>query len=210
MTTRCSIKTAAVVFTAVATLGVLAGCGAQTAGHASPQPSSAQSSSASGPEVPNSGAPEVESPLKTEPFHKQPCSVLTKPQLQDLELHAKGEPDPNGRLGPACDWQDNHGVTGGSYGVGFVDGGAGLSGPYSNRNSGFFKEIDPIAGYPAVISMTGDHRSQGNCTIDVGLNDRQLINVGATMTPEAPNYKNPCGVAAKLAEKVVETVKGRQ
>lgn len=210
MTARRAIKTAAVVFTAVATLGVLAGCGTRTAGHASPQPSSAQPSSSSGPQVPNSGAPRVKNPLKTDAFRKQPCSVLTKPQLEKLDLHAKGKPDPHGGIASACDWHDEKGVTGGTYSIGFIRGGAGLSGPYSNRTGDFFKEIDPISGYPSVISMTGDHRSQGSCNIYVGLNDHQALGVGATMDPDAPNYDNPCGVAAKLAEKVVETVKGRQ
>lgn len=210
MTRRRYIEVAAVVTIAVATFSVLAGCGTQTTGHASPQPSSAQSSSSDGPEVPNSGAPKVKNPLNTDAFRKRPCSVLTKPQLQDLDLHAKGEPDPHGGLGPACDWHDNDGVTGGTYTVGFTNDSSGLSGPYSNRKKNFFEKIKPVAGYPAVISMPDDDRAEGACDVYVGLNDRQAITVGATMDPDAPNYDNPCGVAAKLAENVVETVKGRQ
>lgn len=205
------IKVSVALVGVLAVLGLAAGCGSEMVGNPAAQPSSTSSSVSHGAgQVPNSGAPKVQKPLHASTFRERPCEVLSRQQLDKLELHAKGELDADGSLGRGCDWNDTGGRTGGSYGITFVKGGAGLSGPYSHRTSSFFKEIDPIAGYPAVISMTGDHRAEGSCTIAVGINDHQEIAISADMDRKAPNYDNPCGVAAKLAEKVVETVKGRQ
>lgn len=192
------------------TLGMAAGCAGKTAGHGQPRSSGAPTSASASQAVPNSGAPKVAQPLKAESFLQRPCSVLTATQLDALNLHVDGKSETTGGVGPVCKWNDFGGATEGAYSVTFVKGGDGLSGPYSNKDSSFFKEVPAISGQPSVISMNGDGRSSGRCTIDVGLSDQQIIAVGAYMGPNAPNYKNSCGVSAKLAEKMVETIKGAQ
>jgi Protein of unknown function (DUF3558) len=164
---------------------------------------------------PEHGAPRVRDPLNAAPFLKSPCSVLTEKQVGELFGAAdavKGQPVRAGSTDPACDWDDSSGVIGAFVSTLFLTANHGLSGIYAQKGKKlkFFQEIDPIEGYPAVLSDEIDLRSRGLCIVDVGISDELALTVQVDLrggSNAAPNFHNPCGVAETSAANMVSTMK---
>ena len=85
----------------------------------------------------------------------------------------------------------------------------GLDGIYSQKgNFPVFQPLPDVGGYPAVIALSADGRSQGVCQVSVGVSNAQLIEVGVAMGTGAPDESNPCPRNETVAADVVATLKG--
>lgn len=183
----------------------LTACSSSTTGNADPAPSSATQGPSTGTPGGHLTAPPVPNPLDVSKYEQNPCGVLTQAQAAEV---AKLETTrlSSGASGPICRWQDaDHN----SIGFSFVHGG-GLSDAYGYQesNSGYFKVIPQISGYPAVLSGTTDDRNRGGCQVIVGVRNDEEMTVYASLRPSSPNYGDPCSLAQKATEAALLTVKG--
>ncbi len=192
---------------AFAAVALLAGCAEESGG--APGPTEPMPSEPAANALPHSGAPKVENPIDTAAFEAEPCSVATLAQLGAAGLEFKpAEPDPEKSIGSDCLWRFSaagYGLVGGTF-IGLHE--QGLSALYARRSSyGLFEEIPPIGGYPALIWNTSDHRTEGFCTISIGLRDDQNYDVAASLGGDNPDETTSCDVARTVAEIAVETMK---
>lgn len=199
-----------VVIVLCASLGLLTGCGSDT----SPGNATTASTSAaitSGP--PDSGAPGVDDPLKTDSIDNTPCNAATAKQLESFGGKLKNSStDPVLSKSKACGWvfEDGWGtITAGTI----LENSRGLSSLYSKQAKGqltSFQPLPPIEGYPAVLYADGGRIGDGQCSLAVGLrNDRSYV-VGTDLGLQNSHYANPCELATKLAEFAIQYLKGRQ
>ncbi|MFI9380263.1 DUF3558 domain-containing protein [Kutzneria sp. NPDC052558] len=154
------------------------------------------------------GTPNVAHPLDSARFQKAPCSVLTSAQLGQLNITTTGGKVIDDPLGPHCGWAD----TGPSHlglSIIFLTSGSGLASIYSQKDTyKAFVPLSDIAGYPAVIAMTDDTRSQGTCEVSVGLTNQLAIDVMGAMNSGGPDGSNPCPRVQAIATAMVTTIKG--
>ncbi|GGM68340.1 hypothetical protein GCM10012275_43550 [Longimycelium tulufanense] len=201
-------KATAAIGTVVSAL-LLAGCSSSaTGGNAQPaSTTSATTGTESGSSPGNPDVPRVPKPLDTAKFQQDPCSVLTKAQLQALHIGAQGSPaDINDQ--PNCRWPDTFGPSQMSVSVTFMTKGDGLAGLYSRSST--FKVFRPfqIDGYPAAVVLAFlDQRSQGVCDVDVAVTDKLVYLVQAKMHSDAPDYTTPCERTKTVAGEVLKTLK---
>jgi Protein of unknown function (DUF3558) len=154
------------------------------------------------------GTPNVAHPLDVTKFRQAPCSVLTAAQLQKLNVAASGQVDANTSM-PGCSWHDQRGPSKMGPGVTFGPVGHGLADIYGQKSTYVvFQPLPDIDGYPAVIALSADGRSQGNCEISVGVSNQQFIDVAVTIGAGAPDETTPCTRSQTVAAAVVATVKG--
>jgi len=88
----------------------------------------------------------------------------------------------------------------------------GLSTIYESQQRGqleMFRPLETVGGYPAVefgeVTPIG-----GSCDIAVGISDERQYLVGTSLSPRNPHHGDPCGLAVKAAEMIVQHLKGRQ
>jgi Protein of unknown function (DUF3558) len=151
----------------------------------------------------------VSHPLDTTAFQKTPCSVLTAAQLTQFNIGTQGQQDSSAPLGPACNWNDDTGPSNMTLGVIIVTQGQGLAGIYSQKSTyPVFQPLANVGGYPAVIALTADGRSQGLCQVSVGVTNNVLVEVSVALRAGAPDVSNPCPRNQNIATAVVQTLKG--
>lgn len=176
------------------------------------------SSTASGAPVetlPHSGAPKVENPIAdTSQWEGDPCNLLTAQQLGSIGLKV---PDPQREdvpsTGPGCYWEfDADSASGFSVSFASQGTGKGLSNLYKHKELGtakVFEELPAIEGHPALIFIVDeDRRSEGECSVAVGLRDDLTVGVDLTADPSTAQGKEPCEWAEKVARLAVQTMKG--
>ncbi|MGH3622251.1 MAG: DUF3558 domain-containing protein [Sciscionella sp.] len=206
---------------AVATTALVfaAGCGTDTDGQAKPAgdaPPVTGSSDGGGSEstLPHSGAPKVQHPLDTATLTKaqqNPCSTLTNSQVNKLRLNPQGKLR-QAEAGPLCRWSNVD--AGSSVGVYFPTKVIfeGLSQIYEKNkregNADFFYQMAPVQGFPVVASGAGDLRQQGDCPVQVGLTDRQVVFVEVFLSRAKRGQLEPCETARRVAGMVLTTMKG--
>jgi hypothetical protein len=200
---------------------VIAGCsGSKVEGTPSGPASNGSSSTGASAAQDLHGAPPVANPLDTTKFQQNPCASLTAVQLQHLRdsIDAATEPEPRkDGSGPACNWRASDRGSATNLDVGFLTAGSGLSSAYAQKGDyAVFEKLPDIQGYPAVVAMSIDGRSTGDCSIQVGVTDQLVVSVqiGVSSVPGAngqanPYYKEPCPAAQQVAEAVVTTLRGR-
>jgi Protein of unknown function (DUF3558) len=189
----------------------LAGC-TTTGGNPTPATNTtAASTSAAGDTTPN-GAPKVTTPLDFTEAAAAPCTLLDAAQLQALGMTGVAGEDNSSPLGPACIWSGTSGASGQSVGFSFVTGDGGLDYLYQMRNSyDLFEPQPPIQGQPALLNEPLDARKDGECSVVVGLTDKQILTTTVLMRTganPAPKFNDPCGVATQAAGLALTTIKG--
>lgn len=189
----------------------IAGCTTVSPGEATPAPTSEASSTSSSnnDDLPTNGAPKVENPLKgTSRFEQDPCSILTAEQAENLDLPATGKKD-EGAAGLDCEWRNPD--TRGRVTIGLlVNIDSGLSAAYAAHERGeysLFDSLPPVEGYPAVALGIDDHRSEGLCSVEVGLTDQLAFHVDVQLSQVNVGTKDPCETAAKVAGQALQTMK---
>ncbi|MGW4214053.1 DUF3558 domain-containing protein [Lentzea sp. NPDC004789] len=189
-----------------AALAVLAGCGGGgTTGTPTQTPSSTPASS--GDTTPN-GAPKVKTPLAYERSEADPCSVVTAAQLEALGLPGiKGEPNP-GAPGKACIWLGSKTPSKASPSVVFLQGVEGLDALYGAKaNMELWEPQPPVQGYPAVLNSAADLRKSGQCSLDVGVTDKQVLSFLIQIDKGGTRYSEPCAAVTDFANQVITTIK---
>lgn len=161
-------------------------------------------------DLPQNGAPTVEHPLDASMLEDDLCAAITKEQakrfpgeLQGSEIGDKGY----------CDWTYDNDL----WHVGFIGGRImtenhkGLTKYYGPIDDDVAEAnpVDPVNGYPAVHFDLGK-TDEGTCSIIVGLRDDLTYDVLVTLESEHPSYDEPCKVARKFAETVVDNLKEAQ
>lgn len=188
-----------------AALAVLAGCGGGgTTGTPTQTPSS---TSSSGDTTPN-GAPKVKTPLAYERFEADPCSVLTAAQLETLGLPGiKGEVNP-GTPGKSCIWLGSKTPSKATPSVVFLQGVEGLDALYGAKaNMELWEPQPPVQGYPAVLNSAADLRKSGQCSLDVGVTDKQVLSFLIQTDKGGTRYSEPCAAVTDFANQVITTMK---
>lgn len=154
------------------------------------------------------GTPNVANPIDVAKFRTAPCTVLTAAQLQQLNVGASGKADSDANS-PGCTWSDLQGPSKMAPGVTFGPAGHGLADVFSQKATyQYFQQLPDIAGYPAVIALSADSRSQGNCDITIGVSNQQFIDVGVTVDTSASDATAPCGRNQTVAADMIATLKG--
>ena len=118
---------------------------------------------------------------------------------------AQGEADLEANGGPGCNWNNTSSMAMVTY----MRDGDGLKQDYAKRNEyPNFKEVPPIAGYPAVTGATNvsaPPEKTGSCDLDVGVSDDLTFMTQFTAF-EGPDKADPCGKAQQVAGEVVKTL----
>ena len=85
----------------------------------------------------------------------------------------------------------------------------GLSDIYTSQAGGKFAYFEPVTidGYPGVHAEPKDSRSQGYCTLWLGVSDQLAVAVSAELV-EGANQTQPCNSTDKVGSAVIEHLKG--
>ncbi|GAB2979350.1 DUF3558 domain-containing protein [Amycolatopsis acidiphila] len=190
---------------ALVAAGVLSACsgGGGSAGSIPPatSASSAASSSSSGGGL----APSVANPLPTDAIVANPCSALSAAQVTQIGLTGSGDLSHHD-VGPTCEWKSATSSLNSVYIAPVTADKNGLSDVYATRQNDKYFEPTTVSGYPAVYAGVSD-RSDGDCSLWVGVTDQLTINVQAQIG-SGPNKSNPCPVAERVATAMVQHLQG--
>lgn len=207
-----SLANSALILLAV---GVVAGCGSETAGTPSPKPDSS-AKAPSTQKQPTNGAPDVTDPLNTSAIEMDPCHAVSEQQLESFPGSLdETKPETSGARSKTCAWIFNgdEGYSFGDIRGGVnVDDDGGLGTLYQQQAEGklgIFKPVDAINGYPALVYNTGQGRD-GRCVLAVGLNNEHIYITDVSFDDNHPSYESPCEPAKKFAGLVVENLKEGQ
>ncbi|MDT8915853.1 DUF3558 domain-containing protein [Amycolatopsis sp. PS_44_ISF1] len=161
----------------------------------------------SGIASPLSAPSRVTNPLPAGTLDRDPCRALTPGQLTNLlGATTLGEPSDSG-IARTCSWANND--RGSLITIQFVyiwrDG---LGHVYANRDAGFFKEMDPVQGFPVVAYGPDDERSIGRCGVAIGVADNAAFEADATISRSNVGKTDACDAARRIGDAVVTTLKG--
>ena len=130
--------------------------------------------------------------------------MLSRAQATELGYASQIERLKDTSNGPGCRWRDSE--TNEVAIVMLNDQPLGLTGAYQNKDIfGYFEPLN-IAGYPAVLGGAIDNRDNGACAMSVGVTDKQVITLTASMLPGTAAAKRPCAVLKRAGEMAVETM----
>jgi len=207
---------------AIAAVVLLTSCGSTDTGHPNseiPRPSSSSTAEVNTSSTAKYGAPPVPNPLDVQTIVENPCSALTKKQINKfpgtLEKSFKSETTRFSDKKTSCAWK----FEGDRYSLGTIGGGVplphdryhGISSIYKARGQNAYEVFRPveIAGYPAVINNQTDS-TDGSCRLSVGLRNDTAYRITASPSSQSPDYDRPCEQAKKLASFVVQNLKEAQ
>lgn len=199
---------------AVLALGVtavfLVGCSSGTPGQARSSSTSGATEAtsvtsdggASGDGSP-SQAPKVAHPLDASKTVTNPCSSLTQADAIGLNITSPIAKANTAATGSHCGWT---GTSGGSIGIGWVTTNTdGLSDLYVKSNTIAYWQPTTVAGYPAAFGDSiSDGRAQGDCVINVGVNDHLAF---FAQYDNPSNASQSCALAQQAASDVIKNLK---
>jgi hypothetical protein len=153
-------------------------------------------------------APPVPAPLSVAAVVNNACSLLSADQLQAMGFTAattKALPEKDS-IGVGCGWTDDSiGQTGAQIGVDLQTVLThGLRDIYVQKKDMAYWQPVTVAGYPAVIADHLDSRPQGNCRMDLGVTDTDVLLVDY----QGDVGSQPCVKVQALAAAVVRALKG--
>ncbi|WP_156096276.1 DUF3558 domain-containing protein [Amycolatopsis jejuensis] len=187
-------------------------CTSTTSGAPAPANSAGSAPSSGADQLPHHGAPAVTTPLQTTAIETDPCSAITNDQISQVNGKVKSnavEQDPAG--GKRCAWTFENWELGKiSAGVDTIDK-DGLSHLYALKAQGSgvttFEPQSPILDYPAVVFANGGE-DPSRCQLAVGLSNKTMYFVFATLRQESAYYNAPCDLTKKVAEFAIKHLKG--
>jgi hypothetical protein len=145
-------------------------------------------------------------PLDVEPFLNRPCDVLTPEQAAEWTVSSPVPvPDDRTYTGPACEFEpdDFYRVSFGTT-IHMIDG---LESVYQRRDTLQLFEPTEVAGYPGAFNDSADRRAGGDCGLTVGVaQDRALDVLISVRDRQSPEYTDPCPVAARIMDQMIETI----
>jgi hypothetical protein len=134
-----------------------------------------------------------------------PCTALTAGDVADLHVLDPLSSGPDRTANAVdCGWT---GSPGGTVGIGWETANTGgLSDLYILRSTVAYWQPTTVSGYPAVYGdALGDGRGQGDCVINVGVNDH-LYFIASFNNPA--NAGQSCALAAQAAADVIRNLGG--
>ncbi|MFD5092683.1 DUF3558 domain-containing protein [Amycolatopsis thailandensis] len=192
-----------------ATALVLCACSTPTT-NGTPTPSSDGSSP--GPSASTGlppGVPKVEKSIDVTQFKQTPCSILTKAQAEEL-LGPSAEAKPrDDSAGPACAWtvasfRPRIDVV---FGTG-PDGGTASVYAAKDKAYKLVEPLEPVDGYPVTAYGVTDRRTEGDCSVSLGISDTQTIGIALLQSEANVGKKDPCVAAREGAIRVLATIRG--
>ncbi|MGO1049519.1 DUF3558 family protein [Crossiella sp. CA198] len=196
----------------VAALALVAGCsgGSNTPSTSAQPPSSGAATSTSSAGL----APPITQPKldKAAQYAPKPCELLTSAQYGTVRVSKPGK-EGDSVLGKECSWttaQNPNTSLNGLFSVALsTKADAGLNALYEKKSTYAAFEAATVAGYPSVHANSGVPFGQGDCFGYTAVSDAVTISVGVQISDKAAaEYKNACGLADKVAEMVISTIKG--
>ena len=148
-------------------------------------------------------------PLDVEPFLNRPCYVLTPEQAAEWTVsNPEQVPDERAYTGPACEFQpDDPKQAFFRTTIRTMDS---LEGVYQRWETLQLFEPTEVAGYPGAFNDSADRRSGGDCGLTVGVaEDRALDVLISVRDRQSPEYTDPCPVAARIMQQMIETIGAR-
>jgi Protein of unknown function (DUF3558) len=149
-------------------------------------------------------APTVSRPVDAGPFLAKPCDLLSGDQLAKLGIRPRGEPSAGTwRPGTICTWIDDstNNVLNAQWMVSYRNG---LSDLYRERDRQAYFEETAVGGFPAVFTGVKDQRAIGECDLEIGTSERDVLRVGFAL-PLRPEGK-PCDFAKQAATAMLDTL----
>ncbi|MGW5700269.1 DUF3558 domain-containing protein [Amycolatopsis japonica] len=197
--------------TIILTLTALALVACSTPQNGSPEPTKGGvSPSSSPPAGPPPSVPKVEHPIDATRFKQDPCTTLTKSQVEEL-LGPKTETAPRaGLAGPACRWSIPS-TTRPRIDVIFPDlPDSGTAAFYAAKGTTYqlLEPLESIEGYPVTAYGDKDKRAEGECSVALGISDTQTIGIPMLQSSANIGKKDPCDAAREAAIRVLATVRG--
>ena len=147
-----------------------------------------------------------QTPLDVEPFLNRPCDVLTPEQAAEWTVsNPEQVPDERAYTGPACEFQpDDPKQAFFRTTIRTMDS---LEGVYQRWDTLQLFEPTEVAGYPGAFNDSADRRAGGDCGLTVGVaQDRALDVLISVRDRQSPEYTDPCPVAARIMEQMIETI----
>ena len=147
-----------------------------------------------------------QTPLDVEPFLNRPCDVLTPEQAAEWTVsNPEQVPDERAYTGPACEFQpDDPKQAFFRTTIRTMDS---LEGVYQRWDTLQLFEPTEVAGYPGAFNDSADRRAGGDCGLTVGVaEDRALDVLISVRDRQSPEYTDPCPVAARIMEQMIETI----
>ena len=159
-----------------------------------------------GPTTTINPALRVTNPLNASTMIAKPCTALATNQVDGFGI-TNTISGPNGDAnGVACDW---NGDTGPILSVNWetIDK-DGISDFYTLKSIMAYFIPTSVDGYPAVYADSGDDRSTGDCTIQVGVNDHLFFS--AEYNLYGGNATPACNGDKQIASFVIQNLQGVQ
>jgi hypothetical protein len=193
---------------ALVLLGLVAGCSGETPGNASPASSGKTGQPGPGKSLPYAGAPEVPDPLPASVMDRDPCTVLTPEQIDELFADPPtGEPKDTG-IANTCRWTDTR--RGSAVNIQLLYAARhGLSQFYATKDSGeLWLPLEPVQGYPVAAYGGVDSRETiGSCGVVVGIANNMVFEADANLPDANLGKDDPCDAARQVADLAVTTLK---
>ncbi|RSN14879.1 DUF3558 domain-containing protein [Amycolatopsis roodepoortensis] len=184
---------------------LVAGCSGTKNGTASSEPSYTTGAGASSASSDSSGsAPKVANPLKTSSIENDACSALSAAKRTELGL-GEGEQRTTS-VGPGCSIFAADDRLNQIEISPVLANKNGLSDVYDTKANNEYFEPTEVAGYPAVYAASLDARNKGKCGLFVGVTDQLAVNI-LVQYDNGPGASDPCPVALKVGEAMIETLK---
>jgi len=150
--------------------------------------------------------PVYQPPLDVEPFLNRPCDVLTPEQAAKWTVsNPERVPDDHTYTGPACEFEpdDFDRVSFGTT-IRMTDS---LEGLYQRRDTLQLFEPTEVAGYPGALNDAADTRSLGSCGLTVAVAEDRALDVLVSVNDrKSAEYTDPCPVATRIMEQMIETI----
>ncbi|KAA9165759.1 DUF3558 domain-containing protein [Amycolatopsis acidicola] len=189
-----------------ASAAAVSACSSTTDGAPSTSTSGA-SSSAPGSEQPT----KVDHPLDPSAYLDKPCDLVPQTLVGQLGF---SNPEPTGAdsaFGPGCGWIDVRTSHSRNFNVNIqvLKGkrNGGLASVYKTRDAGGYDFAEPtdVSGYPAAFADTQDRRTEGKCSVYVGIADDLTFSAGVD---GYDNAQDSCDAAKRIAAAVITTLQG--
>ncbi|PXY32065.1 DUF3558 domain-containing protein [Prauserella muralis] len=162
-------------------------------------------------QFPAYGAPPADPALDITHFLAHPCDAVTEQQKAAfVGSDAEATANVSGGTGPECVWGPPD-QSRARFAVAFprIDD-RGLTTLYRNRaTAAFFEEMPLAAGYPVVAYGVTDNRGEGECTVRVGVSDRDTVDITLYLSDNKVGQLDPCEAAHEVATAVVGNIKAR-
>lgn len=184
---------------------LVAGCSGTKSGTASSEPSFTTGAGSPSASSGSSGsAPKVSNPLKTSSIESDACSALSAAKRTELGL-GEGERGTTS-VGQGCT------LFAADDKLNQIDispvlaNKNGLSDVYDTKANNEYFDPTEVSGYPAVYAASLDARTKGKCGLFVGVTDQLAVNI-LVQYDNGPGASDPCPVALKVGEAMIETLK---